>query len=674
MDAKILLDEITALSRDFGGDPEFVLAGGGNTSCKTPDTLYVKPSGTALAAIQPKDFVALDRARVRSALRAEYPSDPFPREAAIAEALLAARCEPARGQRPSVESTLHELLDRIYVVHLHPLKISGLVCSKEAEALTREVFGTEAVWMPYVDPGYILSRHVEAALKGRGPSAGRPIVLILQNHGIFVAADTPAAIREVYRDVIARLDRLLATKKASDLFPAGPAALPDRAPREWLLAIAPALRGALAEGGAPGPVVRSSAHPAIRSLLATPRGESLAQAGPLTPDQIVYCKSLPLWLAPTPGEAPTPFADRLVAAARRFTQDRGYAPRVVLVPGVGAWTIGGSPAEARTVEQVFGESLRAVALAEGLGGCRPLGDRERTFIETWEVEQYRRKVAGIGQRGAGRVAGRVAIVTGAAQGFGRGLADGLAAEGALVCIADLNAAGSEAAALELAATAGDGRAMACGVNVADGATVAAMIEAVVRAYGGIDILVSNAGVLKAAPTPSMSDADFAFVTDVNYRGYFHCVKHAAPVLAAAHRANPAVTTDIIQINSKSGLEGSSRNAAYAGGKFGGIGLTQSFALEFAADGIKVNAICPGNFFDGPLWSDPEKGLFVQYLRAGKVAGSKTVADVRRAYEAKVPMGRGCEVIDVLRAVLYLVEQQYETGQALPVTGGQVMLR
>ncbi len=171
----------------------------------------------------------------------------------------------------------------------------------------------------------------------------------------------------------------------------------------------------------------------------------------------------------------------------------------------------------------------------------------------------------------------------------------------------------------------------------------------------------------------MAEKDFAFVTNVNYRGYFHCVKHAAPVLAAAHRANPAVTTDIIQINSKSGLEGSSRNAAYAGSKFGGIGLTQSFALEFAAEGIKVNAICPGNFFDGPLWSDPEKGLFVQYLRAGKVPGAASIADVRRAYESKVPMGRGCEVPDVLRAVLYLVEQQYETGQALPVTGGQVML-
>ena len=131
--------------------------------------------------------------------------------------------------------------------------------------------------------------------------------------------------------------------------------------------------------------------------------------------------------------------------------------------------------------------------------------------------------------------------------------------------------------------------------------------------------------------------------------------------------------DIVQINSKSGLKGSNRNFAYAGSKFGGLGLTQSFALELVEYNIKVNAICPGNYFDGPLWSDPEKGLFVQYLKAGKVPGAKNTEDVRRYYESLVPMGRGCETSDIERALFYLLEQQYETGQAVPVTGGQIML-
>ena len=148
---------------------------------------------------------------------------------------------------------------------------------------------------------------------------------------------------------------------------------------------------------------------------------------------------------------------------------------------------------------------------------------------------------------------------------------------------------------------------------------------------------------------------------------------AAIIMEAEHEADPEAMFDIVTLNSKSGLEGSNKNFAYAGSKFGGIGLTQSFALELCAYNIKVNAVCPGNFLDGPLWSDPVRGLFVQYLEAGKVPGAKTVADVRRYYEAKVPMNRGCLPVDVARAVMYCVEQKYETGQAIPVTGGQVML-
>ena len=212
------------------------------------------------------------------------------------------------------------------------------------------------------------------------------------------------------------------------------------------------------------------------------------------------------------------------------------------------------------------------------------------------------------------------------------------------------------------------------MNVTDGESVARAVHLAVRRYGGLDLLVSNAGVLRAGSVKTQPEKDFDLVTAVNYKGYFLCVQKVAPVMARQREAHGAeYFSDIIQINSKSGLQGSNRNGAYAGSKFGGIGLTQSFALELVEDGIKVNSICPGNFFDGPLWSDPENGLFVQYLRSGKVPGARSVEDVRRAYEAKVPMGRGCTTADVMKAIYYLMDQQYETGQAVPVTGGQVML-
>ena len=132
--------------------------------------------------------------------------------------------------------------------------------------------------------------------------------------------------------------------------------------------------------------------------------------------------------------------------------------------------------------------------------------------------------------------------------------------------------------------------------------------------------------------------------------------------------------DIVEVNSKSGLKGSNKNFAYAGSKFGGLGLTQSFALELAPFGIKVNAVCPGNYLDGPLWSDPERGLFKQYFEAGKVPGAKNIDDVRKYYESLVPLNRGCNPSDVTKAIMYVIEQPYETGQALPVTGGQEMLK
>lgn len=274
----------------------------------------------------------------------------------------------------------------------------------------------------------------------------------------------------------------------------------------------------------------------------------------------------------------------------------------------------------------------------------------------------------------GRAAGKIAIVTGSAQGFGKGIAEALAAEGAYLVIADLNAAGAEACAAELNARFGAGTAAAAAVDVSNEDSVAAMVETCVKSFGGLDILVSNAGILFAGGLDEMTKQRFELVTSVNYTGYFLCVKHASKIMKLQRRENPDYTADIIEINSKSGLAGSNKNFAYAGSKFGGVGLTQSFALELVEHGIKVNAVCPGNLLDGPLWADPEKGLFRQYFDAGKVPGAKSVADVRRFYESKVPMGRGCTTLDVARAIFYCVEQQYETGQAIPVTGGQVMLK
>lgn len=268
---------------------------------------------------------------------------------------------------------------------------------------------------------------------------------------------------------------------------------------------------------------------------------------------------------------------------------------------------------------------------------------------------------------SGRLAGKVAVITGGAQGFGKGIAEAMVSEGAYIVIADMNYDGALTTANEL------GNAVAIKANVSDEASVKEMLDRTVLSFGGVDIFVNNAGIVRAGSLEEMTKTNFELVTAVNYTAYFLCAKYAAAVMKIHHRFAPDKMYDIIEINSKSGLDGSNKNFAYSGSKFGGIGLTQSFALELAPFNIKVNAICPGNFLEGPLWTDPEKGLLVQYLKAGKVPGAKTTQDVLRYYESKVPLNRGCRTIDVARAIFYVCEQDYETGQAIPVTGGQSML-
>lgn len=268
---------------------------------------------------------------------------------------------------------------------------------------------------------------------------------------------------------------------------------------------------------------------------------------------------------------------------------------------------------------------------------------------------------------------KVVAITGSAMGYGEGIAKHLFHEGANLVLLDINEKAGRAVADELNKNKSPNRAWFIKTDVTSLESVENAVYESVLEFSGLDVLISNAGVLKAGGIDEMDPENFDFVTRVNYHGYFNCVKAFAPVMRIQNRHNAISHGDIIQINSKSGVAGSKKNFAYAGSKFGGIGLTQSFALELMPERIKVNAICPGNYFEGPLWSDPEKGLFRQYLEAGKVPGAKTVEDVKRYYESMVPAGRGCRIEDVVKAIKYVIDQEYETGQAIMVTGGQVML-
>ncbi len=255
---------------------------------------------------------------------------------------------------------------------------------------------------------------------------------------------------------------------------------------------------------------------------------------------------------------------------------------------------------------------------------------------------------------------QVAVVTGGAQGLGQAICQRLAAEGAHVVVADLNEEAAAATAVGIAATTGR-QAIALKADVTDESQVAAMVEQSLEKFGRLDIAVANAGIVITGQITEFPADQWRAVVDVNLIGYFLLAKYAARPMKAQKSGA------IIQINSKSGKKGSYKNSAYAASKFGGIGLTQSIALELAEYGVRVNAVCPGNLLDSPLWVN---SLYSQYAR--RLGISET--EVRQKYIDQVPMKRGCAYEDVCNVVLFLASDQagYMTGQAINVTGGQEM--
>lgn len=654
------IQALTEMTRRYGKDPNYVIAAGGNTSYKDADVLYVKASGTTMGDITPEGFVALSRCKLAELFTKSYPKDEKAREAEVLRDALSSRLE-GQTRRPSVEALLHEVIPFSFVLHVHSPLVNGITCAAGGKEVFDRHFAGDGVWIEAIMPGYVLAVRVKGEIERFTAQNGRPPRRVfIQNHGVFIGADTVGDIDADVAALEAGIAPLLMHK-------------PDLADADIdteKAAFAAVNVRILLSGEKPGVVTLHRSRDALRLLESRESFEALCTT--YTPDHIVYC-GIKAAYASADTEDEAGIAAALKAAVDGFKSEYGRAPKLVGVKGLGVFCYGDTKKESGYVDLLFADMLKIYAYAKSFKGAVSMPKALVDEINDWEVEAYRRKVS-LADDGTKRLRGKIAIVTGSAQGFGKGIAEEMAAAGAYVVIADLNGEGAEKVAEELNARFGTATAMGVKVNVAEEKEIKSMVEKTVLCYGGLDVYVSNAGILKAGGLEEMSLATFELMTKVNYTAYFLGVKYASRVMKLQHALRPDLTFDIIQINSKSGLSGSNKNFTYAGGKFGGIGLTQSFALELVEHGIKVNAICPGNFFDGPLWSDPERGLFVQYLRTGKVKGAKTVEDVKRFYEDKVPMKRGCRVEDVARAIFYVIEQQYETGQAVPVTGGQEMLK
>lgn len=348
-----ILNVITALSHEFGTS-DYVRGGGGNTSCKTDQTLWVKPSGTTLKGLQPDLFVALDRGRLSELYRIETPADSSAREALVKEMMEKAALPDTSG-RASVEAPLHDSLDARYVVHTHPFIVNGMTCSRQGAAVCRELFPT-ALWLDYIDPGYTLCMQVRKEIEQyKQQNGAEPSVIFLKNHGVFVAGDEPDEIRRLYGEIMSAL-----TAQYHEV----------QIPLELTVGDVPDTADSLKQ------IICDVMGDSASAIAA--EGFFHAAVGPITPDHIVYAKSYPFLGTPT--------TERMEA----FQAAHGYPPQVVAFDQA-VFGVADNEKSATLALELAADGALVEQLARAFGGIDYMTDRQRDFIENWEVESYRKK-------------------------------------------------------------------------------------------------------------------------------------------------------------------------------------------------------------------------------------------------------------------------------------------
>jgi rhamnose utilization protein RhaD (predicted bifunctional aldolase and dehydrogenase) len=368
------LRDIICLSRFYGRDPEWVIAGGGNTSVKDESTLYIKASGTSLAEASEESFVAIDRSKLPKTWSKEYPADVDAREKEALQDLMDARVE-GETLRPSVETGMHDAFPQTLVVHTHPTLANGLTCSEHGESAARELFGEEMIWIPSINPGYVLSTRVADEIASFRKSYGRaPKLLFLENHGLTVAGERSGDIHQLHRKVVETI--LSRVQRAPDL---GGADVDLEHAERVKVALKEAFESV---SGKDATVLFDTAPELLQRASSADRMEPLLS--PFSPDHIVYAGHAPLYVEDS-GEAADLF--------ERSSAEHGVPPKCVILKGLGLFAVGPSPKVAESARMLFRDAVNIAAYAESFGGAKGMSDEQVEFIRNWEVERFRSSVS-----------------------------------------------------------------------------------------------------------------------------------------------------------------------------------------------------------------------------------------------------------------------------------------
>ena len=664
------LDLLVYASRLIGAETSLVVWGGGNTSIKQTErdhrgrevrVLRVKGSGSDLKTIQKKDFPGVRMDDVLALLERQDMGD-----SEMVDYLRFALQDPG-GSRPSIETLLHGFLPAEAVFHTHADAVVSLTNNDNAAVVLREVFGDAVVALPYRRPGFRISREVADTLAARP----RLRAMLLEKHGTICWG---GSVKEAYLatvELISLAEEAIAHRakgraRFGGLTVTAPAA-DER--RRVALAVAPQLRGLVSRERRQ--IVVFDDAPDVLEFAGSREAAALCGVGPATPDHTIYTKRLPCFVPlDRPGE-PEAVKAALDAAVARFVADytayfqahnregatlQDAYPRVVVVGGLGMFTTGKDRRTAGIVSDIYHHTISVLGAASSFGQYVSLSAQDAFDVEYWPLELYKLAQAPPEKE----LSRRIALVTGAAGGIGRAVALRLAAEGAHVVVTDVDAAGARKVAEEVIAAQGSGRALGLGLDVTSEAAVRAALEEVVLAYGGLDLVVSNAGIAHSAPVDQMALADWERSFAVNSTGHFLIARESMRVLKAQGLGGA-----LVFVATKNVMSPGKDFSAYSASKAAEAQLAKVLALEGGPVGIRSNIVNPDAVFrDSKLWSEDVR-------RERARAQGISVDELEDFYRKRNILARPILPEDVAEAVLFLASDRSAktTGCTLTVDGG-----
>lgn len=670
------LDCLVYRSRLIGSDPTLVNYGGGNTSSKLPgkdhagramDTLWIKGSGSDLATVERHQFTPLNLSEVRLLASRDYMTDEemvaYLRQCAL----------DASAPRPSIETLLHAFLPFPHVDHTHADAALAFCCAEHGEALTRLVFGNDVVWVPYVRPGFGLARLALAALESNPEAHG----MFLANHGLVTWG---ASGEESYGQTIQILQRAeeYIERRVNSEPPGGDRVIDDAADqqrREAFAHLLPVIRGRLSLRQ--HVILHIDDSPEIREFVAGAHSRELALTGAACPDHVLYTKFVPLVIEIEPCRSAVATGDTrpLEAAILQGIDDyeRNYAsyfeenadpgvamldpaPRIVLIPGFGLIAAGRDALAAANAAALYHRAIAVMRGASAIDSYVSLAGRDVWDIEYWPLELVK-----LQRQAPDRdLRGRVALVTGGAGGIGRAIARRFVEEEAHVVIADIDAARACDVAAKLQGEFGRSRICAVGADVRDECATDRMLDAAVLAYGGVDIVVANAGLASAGPIEETTLDDWHRVHDVLAQGYFLTCRAAFRLFKRQGLGGALVLN-----SSKNGLAPGKNALPYTTAKAAELHMARCLAEEGGAAGIRVNAVAPDAII-------AESGLWTREWREERAkAYGFDVEDIEEFYRQRSVLKRSVRARDVAEAVLFLVSDRSTatTGCIITVDGG-----